>query len=66
VILLAPRLQGVRAFGAIRDHSAGFIAQPYHSKSWVDEDPSVRYLLTQSAPLLIPSVPNASFCATVL
>ena len=66
VILLAPRFQGVRAFGAIRDHSAGFIAQPYHSKSWVDEDPSVRYLLTQSAPLLIPSVPNASFCATVL
>lgn len=66
VVLLAPRLQGVRAFGAIRDHAAGFIAQPYFAKTWTDEDPSVRYLLTQSAPLLIPTVPNASFAAQVL
>ena len=66
VILGSSRLQGVRAFGAIRDHAAGFVAQPYFSKTWTDEDPSVRYLLTQSAPLLIPSLPNASLSATVL
>lgn len=66
VLLLAPRLQGVRAFGAIRDHAAGYQAVPYFSKSWTDEDPSVRYLLTQSAPLLIPTVPNASIGARVL
>lgn len=66
VLLGAPRLQGVRAFGAIRDHACGFVARPYFSKSWTDEDPSVRYVLTQSAPLLIPSVPNASLGAKVL
>jgi len=66
VILTAPRLQGVRAFGAIRDHQAGFVARPYHAKSWCDEDPSIRWMLTQSAPLLIPSIPNASLAATVL
>ncbi len=66
VLLLSPRLQGVRAFGAIRDHAAGFVAQPFFTKSWTDEDPSVRYILTQSAPLLIPTLPNASFAAQVL
>lgn len=66
VLLGAPRLQGVRAFGAIRDHAAGFVAKPYFPKSWTDEDPSVRYVLTQSAPLLIPSLPNASLSAKVL
>ncbi|EIC23279.1 major capsid protein [Thiorhodovibrio frisius] len=66
VIMAAPALEGTRAFGAIRDHDLGFIAQPFASKSWTDEDPSVRYLLTQSAPLIIPVQPNASLCAKVI
>lgn len=60
------QIQGVRAFGAIRDETAGFQAMPYYPKSWVDEDPSVRYLLMQSAPLVVPTRVNASFAATVL
>lgn len=65
VIITGPDLEGVRAFGAIRDEEAGFQALPYFSKSWVEKDPAVRYLLMQSAPLLVPYRVNASLCATV-
>jgi hypothetical protein len=66
VILTAPQLEGVRAYGAIRDEEAGLQAVPYYVKSWVEPDPSVRFLMLQSAPLVFPSRPNASFKATVL
>ena len=66
IAILSPQLQGVRAFGAIRDERAGLQAMPYFPKSWVQEDPSVRYLLMQSAPLLVPYRVNASMSATVL
>ena len=39
---------------------------PYFSKSWVEEDPAVRYLMLQSAPLVVPYRVNASLCAKVL
>jgi len=65
VLITSPDLEGVRAYGAIRDEDAGFQAVPYHVKSWVEQDPSVRYLLMQSAPLPVPYRVNASFCATV-
>lgn len=66
VILGSSQMQGVRAFGAIRDEQAGYQAVPYYPKSWVEQDPAVRYLLMQSAPLVVPTRPNASLCATVL
>lgn len=66
VILSGPELEGVRAFGAIRDEAAGLQALPYFVKSWVEEDPSVRFVMMQSAPLLVPYRPNASFKAKVL
>ena len=66
IALVSPQLMGVRAFGAIRDEKAGLQAMPYFPKSWVQEDPSVRYLLMQSAPLLVPYRVNASFSAQVL
>ena len=65
VIVTGPDLEGVRAYGAIRDEDAGFQALPYFAKSWKENDPSVRYLLMQSAPLTVPYRINASFCATV-
>ena len=58
-------LEGARAFGAILDEAAGIQALPFFSKSWTVEDPSVRYLLMQSAPLPVPYRVNATFCATV-
>lgn len=65
VIVTGPDLEGARAFGAIRDEKAGFQAMPFYSKSWVDEDPAVRYLLMQSAPLPVPYRVNASLGAKV-
>jgi hypothetical protein len=66
VLLAGSQIRGLRAFGAIRDEEAGFRAVPYYSKSWIEPDPSVRYLLMQSAPLIVPARVNASFAATVL
>lgn len=66
VALLSPQIQGVRCFGAIRDERAGLQAMPYFPKSWVQEDPSVRFLMLQSAPLLVPYRINASVTAKVL
>lgn len=60
------QLEGTQAYGAIRDEEAGFQPFEYFSKSWVEKDPSVRYVLTQSAPLVVPSRVNASFYAKVL
>jgi hypothetical protein len=59
------QLEGTRCYGVIQDEKAGYRAQRYFSKSWLEEDPAVRWLLLQSAPLIVPYRPNASFCATV-
>lgn len=66
VVLVSDQLQGVRAYAAIHDEEAGFGAMPYFPKSWADDDPSVRYLLMQSAPLPVPYRVNGSACWTVL
>ena len=58
-------LEGTRCYGAIHDEKANWTAHRYFTKSWVEEDPSVRWLLLQSAPLVVPYRPNASFCATI-
>ncbi len=65
VLVLGRDIEGVRAYGAIKDESAGLQALPYYIKSWVDQDPAVRYLMLQSAPLTVPYRVNASLCATV-
>jgi len=65
VLVLGPDIEGVRAYGAIRDEAAGYQAMPYYVKSWVDQDPAVRYLMLQSAPLTVPYRVNASLAATV-
>ena len=65
VILASPDVDGVQHHGAIRDEAAGLQPLEFFSKSWVVEDPSRRILLMQSAPLLVPYRPDATFCATV-
>lgn len=66
VAMTSALLEGVRAFGAIRDGKAGYRAMPYFPKMWEDEDPAVEYLMVQSAPLIVPTRPNASLCIDVL
>lgn len=58
-------LQGVRCFGAIRDKRAGLQALPLFPKMWDQEDPSLTYTMTQSAPLMVPGNPDNSFKITV-
>ena len=57
---------GVRAFGAIMDADAGLQALDIFPKMWKNPDPSVIYLLSQSAPLMIPSRPNCTLRARVV
>jgi len=58
-------IEGTRCYGVIQDEKANYRAERYFSKSWLQEDPAVRWLLLQSAPLVVPYRSNASFCATV-
>lgn len=58
-------VEGVRNYGAILDNDS-MQAVPYFVKSWLENDPSMRYLLMQSAPLLTPYRVNATLRATVL
>lgn len=65
VVLTSPQLEGVRHFGAIKDETAGFQATDYYLKSWTQPDPAGRFLMLQSAPLVVPYRINASLCARV-
>ncbi len=65
VLVSREQLEGTRCYGMIMDEKASFKALRYFSKSWLEEDPAVRWLLLQSAPLIVPYRPNASLCATV-
>lgn len=53
-------IEGIRCFGAIRDVRE-MRAMEQFTKMWVQEDPSVEYIMSQSAPLMVPKRPNASF-----
>jgi Phage major capsid protein E len=66
VIMASPALQGVQAFGAIRDEEIGLQPIPYYVKSWIQPDPAVRFIMLQSAPLIVPFRPNASLAVKVL
>lgn len=54
-------VDGARCYGAIMDAKAGYRAMQVFMKNWVNEDPSVEYLLSQSAPLMVPGEPNNTF-----
>lgn len=61
VVGIGGNLGGVMAFGAIMDKKAGLAAVPLFPKMWDNEDPSVTYTMTQSAPIPVPTNPNNSF-----
>lgn len=64
-VILAGDVQGVRCFGAIMDRKAGWAPMAMFPKMWEQEDPSGLFLMTQSAPLMVPTRPNASMRVTV-
>lgn len=61
VVGISDMVDGVRCFGAIKDMDAGLQPLEVYTKMWRNEDPSVEYILSQSAPLMVPKRPNASF-----
>lgn len=66
IVLTGPSIGGVRAFGAIQDKKAGMAALEMFPKMWDEEDPSVTFVMTQSAPLMVPVNVNATFRARVI
>lgn len=66
IMASAKGVEGVRHFGAIKDLKAGLQPREFFMKSWENEDPSVRYMLGQSAPLLVPYHVNTTLGAKVL
>lgn len=69
VAMVAPGEQGVmgrRLYGAIKDPKAGFQALPFFPKMWEDDDPATTWLMTQSAPLVVPQRPDATMSVQVL
>ncbi|HEX3809602.1 MAG TPA: major capsid protein [Rhizomicrobium sp.] len=65
LILSGPELMGTRAFGMILDPAFNYGAMAFAPKTWVEQDPAQRFIMMQSAPIVIPSRVNASLCATV-
>ncbi|MFT8890834.1 MAG: major capsid protein [Acetobacter papayae] len=66
VVMTGPDLEGTRGFGLILDPAFAYGALAYAPKLWYKENPATINLLTQSAPIVIPSRVNASFSATVM
>lgn len=66
VLLASPAVDGVKAYGAILDADAELNPLPVFPKMWRQQDPSATFIMSQSAPLMIPVNPNATFKATVL
>ena len=53
---------GVRCFGAIRDGRADYKSMEIFPKNWVNgEDPYEELIMHQSAPLMVPLAPNATY-----
>ena len=66
VLLSGPDLMGTRAFGAIMDPAFNYGPMAYAPKTWLQDDPAQRFLMMQSAPIVIPSRVNACLAAVVL
>jgi hypothetical protein len=65
VVATSGAVSGVRAFGAIMDKKANWEPRPIFPKMWEQEDPSGLFIMTQSAPLMIPGRPNSTMKVTV-
>jgi hypothetical protein len=61
VVGIANNFDGVATYGAIMDADAGYRALPIFVKNWRNEDPSVEYVMSQSAPLFVPAEPDSVF-----
>ncbi len=68
VILGSTGYEGIRAYGGIQDAKAnteGVVAATRYPKNWFTDDPSVEFLMTQAAPLMVTPDADAFVVATV-
>ena len=65
VIWGSSAIDGVMAYGAILDKSAGYQPLRRFPKNWDQDDPAVEYLMTQASVIPIPVGTNSSGCTTV-
>jgi hypothetical protein len=63
-VLTGRRIEGVRCFGAIMDLDS-LVSESLFVKSYTENNPSVRYILGQSAPLMVPYRANGAVTVTV-
>lgn len=65
VLLGSPSARSTKMYGAIKDLAA-LAPTARFPKSWTKEDPSARFIMVQSAPLMAPLQPDAFLCAEVV
>lgn len=65
-LLVSAAVNGYRCFGAILDNAANLEVTDIFVKMWDQEDPSARFIMSQSAPLMIPENPNCTLRARVV
>ncbi len=67
VVLTSPGVEGLRCFGAIQDIYSRLQSMNIFSRMWNETgDPSATFILSQSAPLMVPVRPNCTLKATVV
>ncbi len=66
VFMSCPNVGGVQCFGAIYDLEADLAATDVFMKMFDQDDPSARFILSQSAPLMIPVHVNRTLQARVI
>lgn len=64
--LCVGQIDGIQHQGAIQDEEAGMLPLEVFPKSWITPDPSVRWIMSQSAPLVVPRRINACGVIKVL
>lgn len=65
VVGIGERVEGAQCFGAIMDRGAQLQPLSMFPKMWDEQDPSVTYTMTQSAPLPVPVRPDNTFSIKV-
>lgn len=66
IVMTAPGIEGVKAFGAILDSDAQLQSMDIFTKMFKENDPPATFIMSQSAPLMIPVNPNRSLRARVV
>jgi hypothetical protein len=67
IVLVNPSgVEGARCFGAIMDPKAGYRPAAIWPKNFMSEDPPAEFVMSQSAPLMVPRRPNAAMRVKVI